>query len=75
MAIRWELKSGFVLAVDDYLKECKETGQNPEKPVSGKLLLGLPPELHGHAMVFAQGSRKSLNRWVNEVLQRALAAG
>jgi len=70
-----ELKSEFELAVDDYLAECEEKGQSPEKPASGKLLLRLPPELHGQAMVFAQGSGKSLNQWVNEVLQRALAAG
>jgi predicted HicB family RNase H-like nuclease len=70
-----ELKSEFELAVDDYLAECEEKGQRPEKPASGKLLLRLPPELHGQAMVFAQGSGKSLNQWVNEVLQRALAAG
>ena len=63
------------LAVDDYLAECEEKGQSPEKPASGKLVLRLPPELHGQAMVFAQGSGKSLNQWVNEVLQRALAAG
>jgi len=70
-----ELKSEFELSVEDYLAECEEKGQSPEKPASGKLLLRLPPELHGQAMVFAQGSGKSLNQWVNEVLQRALAAG
>ena len=70
-----ELKSEFELAVDDYLAECEEKCQSPEKPASGKHLLRLPPELHGQAMVFAQGSGNSLNQWVNEVLQRALAAG
>ena len=70
-----ELKSEFVRAVDDCLNECKETGESPEKPASGKRLSRLPPQLHGQAMVLVQGSGKSRNQWVNEVLQRALAAG
>ena len=70
-----ELKSEFEFAVDDYLKECEEKGLNPEKPASGKLLLRVPPEVHGKAIVFAQASGKSLNQWVTDVLQRAVTSG
>jgi predicted HicB family RNase H-like nuclease len=70
-----ELKSEFEFAVDDYLKECEEKGLSPEKPASGKLLLRVPPEVHGKAIVFAQASGKSLNQWVTDVLQRAVTSG
>ncbi len=68
-----QLKSEFELAVDDYLLECEEKGTKPEKPASGRLLLRVPPEVHGRAMVVAQAAGKSLNQWVTEVLQRAVS--
>lgn len=70
-----ELRSNLELAVDDYLADCKEQGIHPEKPVSGKLLLRLPPEVHGRAIVAAQAAGKSLNQWVAEVLQDAVQHG
>lgn len=70
-----ELRSNLELAVDDYLADCKEQGIHPEKPVSGKLLLRLPPEVHGRAIVAAQAAGKSLNQWVAEVLQDAVQPG
>jgi predicted HicB family RNase H-like nuclease len=69
--LRAELKS----AVDDYLAECEEQGLKPEKPASGKLLLRVPPEIHGKALVVAQAAGKSLNQWATEVLQRAVETG
>jgi predicted HicB family RNase H-like nuclease len=70
-----ELRLEFEKAVEDYLAECKEEGVKPEKPASGKLLLRVPPEIHGKALVAAQASGKSLNQWASEVLQSALHAG
>jgi len=69
-----ELRKEFAHAVDDYLTECSEKGMSPEKPASGKLLLRVSPEVHGRAMVVAQASGMSLNQWVAEVLERAIAA-
>jgi predicted HicB family RNase H-like nuclease len=66
-----ELRTEFVTAVDDYLADCKASGQRPEKPASGKILLRVPPELHGAALVAAQASGKSLNQWATEVLLEA----
>ncbi len=65
-----ELRSQFEIAVNDYLVECKQEGIAPEKPASGKLLLRIPPETHGRALVAAQAAGKSLNQWASEVLQR-----
>jgi predicted HicB family RNase H-like nuclease len=59
-----QLRSEFELAVKDYLADCK-------KPASGKLLLRVPPEVHGRALVAAQAAGKSLNQWAAEVLQHA----
>jgi predicted HicB family RNase H-like nuclease len=69
-----ELRKEFEHAIDDYLAECADKGISPEKPASGKLLLRLPPEIHGRAMVVAHASGKSLNQWVTETLQRAVTA-
>lgn len=67
-----ELRKAFEHAIDDYLAECAEKGVSPEKPASGRLLLRLPPEVHGRAMVVAQAAGKSLNQWVAETLERAV---
>lgn len=68
------LRTEFRQAVEEYLAECEERGLKPEKPASGKLLLRVPPEVHGRALVVAQAAGKSLNQWATEVLQRAVNA-
>jgi predicted HicB family RNase H-like nuclease len=70
-----QLRSEFRVAVEDYLGECAEQGVAPEKPASGKLLLRVPPEIHGRALVMAQASGKSLNQWATEVLREAVQTG
>lgn len=66
-----ELREEFVNAIDDYVGECREQGVRPEKPASGKILLRVPPDLHGAALVAAQAAGKSLNQWATEVLKEA----
>lgn len=70
-----KLRAEFAKAVDEYLADCRERGLAPENPVSGKLLLRVPPEIHGKALVVAQAAGKSLNQWATEVLRRAVQAG
>jgi len=70
-----ELRAEFEHAVKDYLAECKKEGLHPEKPASGKLLLRVPPEVHGRALVAAQAAGKSLNQLATEVLQQAVQPG
>ncbi len=69
-----ELRHEFEVAIDDFLDDCKEQGVKPEKPASGKLMLRVPPEVHGAALIAAQASGKSLNQWATEVLQSATLA-
>ncbi len=68
------LRTAFEEAVDDYLDACTAIGKKPEKPVSGKLLLRVSPELHAAALVKAQAVGKSLNQWAAEVLSREVNA-
>jgi predicted HicB family RNase H-like nuclease len=69
-----ELRNEFEVAIDDFLEDCKAQGIAPEKPASGKLMLRVPPETHGAALVAAQAAGKSLNQWASEVLQSAANA-
>ncbi len=69
-----QLRKQFEIAVDEFLKDCKEQGIRPEKPASGKILLRVPPEVHGAAIVAAQAAGKSLNQWATEVLEDAAHA-
>ncbi len=65
-----ELRSEFECALEAFLRDCKEQGVRPEKPASGKLMLRVPPEVHGAAMVAAQAAGKSLNQWATDVLEK-----
>ena len=69
-----ELRSAFEMAIEEFLQDCKEQGIRPEKPASGKLMLRVPPEVHGAALVAAQAAGKSLNQWATEVLEEATHA-
>lgn len=69
-----ELRKNFRTAVDEFLRDCKEQGVQPEKPASGKLMLRVPPEVHGAALAAARAAGKSLNQWATEVLEQAARA-
>lgn len=68
------LRREFRAAVNDYLDDCASAGIAPEKPASGKLLLRVPPEVHGQALVAAQVAGKSLNQWVADLVHSAVHA-
>jgi predicted HicB family RNase H-like nuclease len=66
-----ELTTDFHNVIDFYLSECATSGRGPQKPVSGKLLLRLPPEVHRAAIVAAQAAGTSLNQWAAKALKEA----
>ena len=66
-----QLRKEFRSVVEDYVSDCKEQDVHPEKSASGKILLRVPPEVHGAALVAAKASGKSLNQWATEILQEA----
>ena len=68
-----EIEKAFKESVDDYLKFCRERGEQPDKPCSGKFVLRIAPELHRKANMLASASGKSLNAWVAECLNKEVA--
>jgi len=68
------LTQDFHNAIDDYLKDSAATGRQAQKPASGKLMLRVPPEVHGSALIAAKVAGKSLNQWATEVLAEAAHA-
>jgi len=69
-----ELTQDFHRAIDFYLKECAESGREPTRPASGRLMLRIPPEVHSAALVAAQAAGTSLNQWAAKVLAKAAHA-
>ncbi len=67
-----ELEQDFREAVDDYLETCKETGKEPEKPFSGRLMVRIPSELHCAIALAAKRQKKSIDAWIAEVCDRAV---
>ena len=68
-----ELRTAFEKSIDDYLAFCRQRGEAPDKPFSGQFVTRVPPELHRQVNVAASISGKSLNAWVTEQLQAAVA--
>lgn len=69
-----QLTRDFHHAVDFYLEDCVKEGKEPTRPASGKMMLRVPPEVHGSALIAAQAAGKSLNQWATEVLRAATHA-
>ena len=69
------LKKAFKDSIDDYLAFCKERGEQPERPFSGKFNVRLDPELHREAYVAAKIAGVSLNTWVAKAIQHEAHVG
>lgn len=66
-----ELKRAFRDSIEDYLEFCAKKGREPEKPMSGKFVVRVSPELHSRVATAAVREGKSMNAWVAETLERA----
>jgi predicted HicB family RNase H-like nuclease len=69
-----ELQTAFRESVDDYLEFCAERGEAPDKPFSGKFVTRIDPILHRRASSAAASAGMSLNAWLTEKIERAVAA-
>lgn len=74
-----ELKAAFEEAVDDYLATCEKLQRAPQRPCSGKVILGIDPGLHEKAAMLADRLVESLapltdedvrDLWAQEALRR-----
>jgi predicted HicB family RNase H-like nuclease len=68
-----ELKQAFQDSVDDYLEFCKERGEEPDKPFSGKFVVRIDPQLHKVMTIRARQEGKSLNSWIEQRLSESIA--
>jgi predicted HicB family RNase H-like nuclease len=68
-----EVKRSFVESVEDYLEFCKERGEAPDKPFSGKFALRVSPEMHQQAYVKARQAGISLTEFVKKAIEKQLA--
>ena len=66
-----ELVRAFADSVDDYLAMCAEDGVAPDKPFSGKLPFRTSPNTHRMITQAAAARARSINQWMDEVLERA----
>jgi predicted HicB family RNase H-like nuclease len=69
-----EVRQAFRDSVDDYLAFCRERGELPDKPRSGKFMVRVDSDLHRRLDMAAHLSGKSLNALVAEFLKRQLDA-
>ena len=69
-----EIKQAFQESVEDYLAFCKQLGQEPDKPFTGRLMLRLSPDLHRRIYIAARQAGKSLNAWIAENLDKKITA-
>jgi predicted HicB family RNase H-like nuclease len=67
-----ELRQAFMESVEDYLAFCAERGESPEKPFSGHFVVRIDPELHREIYVRAKKADVSLNRFVQDALEKVL---
>ncbi len=66
-----EAKQSFHDSVDAYLEFCKELGQKPEKPFSGKIPFRTDTEHHRMISLAASLVGKSINAWMDDTLVAA----
>lgn len=69
-----ELLADFHGAVDDYLESCKAEGKEPEVAFKGSFNIRLSPELHKRIYIYAATHQTSMNRYIEEILEKSPAA-
>jgi len=66
-----ELKREFAKSLETYFASCREDGEEPEPPFSGKFVLRVNPAVHRAITRAAEREGVSINRWAEEQLGRA----
>jgi predicted HicB family RNase H-like nuclease len=66
-----ELTRAFRESIDSYLELCAETGQKPDKPFNGKILVRTEPALHRKAALRAAAEGVSLSQWIARQIECA----
>jgi predicted HicB family RNase H-like nuclease len=66
-----ELRQAFKESVEDYLEFCRERGEEPDKPFTGRFTIQLTPEEHRKIIQAAEKAGRDIDTWVAEVLGHA----
>jgi len=56
-----DLIKEFHDSVDDYLDFCRQRGEAPDKPYSGRIVLRMDPEIHRKLAIRSKQKNKSIN--------------
>ena len=64
------LRKDFENSIDFYLQRCKDTGEEPEKPFSGRLIVRMNSKLHSQAAETAREMGISLNEFINRAVRQ-----
>ena len=68
-----ELKDALAESIEVYLEYCTNKGKSPQKPFSGTFNVRLNPEIHQRLAMQAANAGVSLNKWVANTLEKAVA--
>ncbi|RIK79835.1 toxin-antitoxin system HicB family antitoxin [candidate division KSB1 bacterium] len=66
-----ELRKAFGDSVEDYLAFCRERGEEPDKPFSGRFTVSLSPDQHKRVIMAAEKAGKNLDSWIADTLLQA----
>jgi predicted HicB family RNase H-like nuclease len=66
-----ELKREFAKSMEVYFSFCRDEGDEPEQPFSGKFVLRIDPVVHGAIARAAERAGLSINKWAATALERA----
>ena len=67
------LKEEFAVSIETYLKMCRDRGEEPEKPFSGKFVVRVEPDLHRAVALSSKRDGKKMNSWIVDVLRQAVS--
>ena len=67
-----ELEKAMRNSVDDYIKWCREEGEEPERPYSGKFNIRISPELHRQLAIVSRANNMSQNKFIENVLEQRI---
>jgi predicted HicB family RNase H-like nuclease len=67
-----ELRRAFQESVDDYVDHCKQRGEKPDKPWSGRFVVRITSDLHRDLSLMAVRAGVSLNTFVSDLLARGV---
>jgi predicted HicB family RNase H-like nuclease len=68
-----DLKASFHDLIDTYLEDCGRENVAPEKPLSGKITVRVPPVLHRRVAIKAAERKESMNQYIEELMTRDTA--